>query len=318
MGGKALKNVKTIRKSKDEYDKIKQTIINKLNNILKIETLIEVPGKESFGDLDLLYETSNEINVRQIVIDSFLPKEIVSNGNVLSFDYDNFQIDLIGCKHLEFAKFYFSYGDFGGILGRIVNHYGLKFGHEGFWIYVYTDENNNFDTTHSFGKIVLTTNPREMCDFIGINYDDFCKIKTKQDIFELIKSCRYYEANIFTVLNHEHVKRANIRPMYQEFLKYINIEYIKGGLHIAENKQMECIKYFKKEKEYNEIFIELKRKKELNEKFNGKMLLDLGVEPKNIGKIIKEFRIIYNDDWLLNNSKEVILEKICFFIQNNS
>jgi hypothetical protein len=239
----------------------------------------------------------------------------VINGDVLSFDYQEFQIDMIKCKHIDFAKFYLSFGDFGAIIGRIVNHYGFKFGHEGFWINVYTDEENNFNETHSYGKIVLTTSPEEMCKFIGLKYEDWYKIKSKEDIFNFIKSCKYFKPEIFESLKNTHHRRARLRPFYLEFIESIGIKEIKGGTHYAENHQMDGIKYFNKEKEFQEIFEHLNRKLEIKKKFNGKMLIDMGVEIKKIGEIIKKFKLKYSDEWILNNTQETINNTLKDFLK---
>ena len=311
MGGHALKKVITTRKNNEEYQKIKKAIIDLLQiENLKIDFPYEVPGKETFGDLDIIYQSEPTIDIREIVTRLFNPQEIVTNGDVLSFNYGDFQIDMIKCINLEFAKFYFSYGDFGAIVGRIVNNYGFKFGHEGFWVNVYTDENDNFDVRHSFGKIMLTTNPKELCTFLEIDYDRWEKLNSMEDIFDYIKSLKLFKPDIFEILNYDHNRRAKARPMYMKFLDYINVEIQRGGLHINENLQKEGIKYFNKEEEYNNLFVELRRKKEISEKFNGKILIELGVEQKKLGMIIKMFKEKYDEDWILNNTKEQILKEL--------
>ena len=112
MGGHALKKVITVRKNKIEYNEIK----DKVSNLLKsrgiiIDFIPELADKESFGDLDVLWSSSHNPNIimKDDVIELFSPKEIVINGDVISFDLDDFQIDMIKCKTIEFAKFYFSY-----------------------------------------------------------------------------------------------------------------------------------------------------------------------------------------------------------------
>lgn len=307
MGGKAVKNV--TRKSKEEYQQIKTNVLEKfqLENV-NIDFPIELSEKESFGDLDILYNES--INMKEIIIKLFHPEEIVVNGDVISFNYDNFQIDMIKCKYLEFAKFYFSYGDFGGIMGRIMNHYGFKFGHEGFWLNVYLEKNQSVDETHSYGKIILTTDPKDFCKFIGLDYDKFFTLTTITKIFEYIKSSKYFNPLIFETLNYDHNKRAKKRPMYISFLNNINVITERGGTHINENLQLVGIKYFNKEDEYDQLFTNLKRKKEISTKFNGKILLDLGVNQKSIGFIIKRFREKYNDEWILDNNENTIINEL--------
>jgi len=80
-------------------------------------------------------------------------------------------------------KFFFSYGDFGSIIGRIANYYGLKFGHEGLWLNMMkstvecilnSSKNNdfdNFDIRQIVARIDLTSNPIKICDFLSYDYD---------------------------------------------------------------------------------------------------------------------------------------------------
>jgi hypothetical protein len=193
---------------------------------VNIDFPIELSEKESFGDLDVLY--NQNINMKEIIIKLFDPQEIVVNGDVISFNYGDFQIDMIKCKYLEFAKFYFSYGDFGGIIGRIMNHYGFKFGHEGFWLNVYLEKNQLVDETHSYGKIILTTCPTDFCKFVGLDYTTFFSLTSTSKIFEYIKSSKYFNPLIFETLNYDHNKRSKKRPMYISFLNYINVTTERG------------------------------------------------------------------------------------------
>ena len=102
MGGNALKTIKTVRKNKEEYTKIKEYILDTLKNEnLVFDVPFEVPNKESFGDLDVLYQSNDKINIKDIVIKLFKPDETVGNGDLLSFNYTDFQIDMIKCKNIN-------------------------------------------------------------------------------------------------------------------------------------------------------------------------------------------------------------------------
>jgi hypothetical protein len=131
MGGNALKTVKTERKNIEEYNHIKTLIISQLNKYINSQVVFEPPEKYSFGDLDILYIDDGKIAIEHLIKELFDPKEIVNNGLVTSFDYDNFQIDLI--KSVSIADFnskmfYYSYGDVGPLIGKITNFYNIKFG----------------------------------------------------------------------------------------------------------------------------------------------------------------------------------------------
>jgi hypothetical protein len=142
MGGNALKNVNCVRVNANIYNTIKSTVLVKLQNFIPIfefVPIIETPEKETFGDLDLLYETKENQNIYNIVNEIFAPKEMIRNGNVISFSFPlgkpddgYFQIDLIKVSNIEMAQFYFGYGDIGNIIGFIAKRNHLTFGQEGF------------------------------------------------------------------------------------------------------------------------------------------------------------------------------------------
>jgi hypothetical protein len=74
MGGNALKNTLTKRIDLINYKRIKEYISQKLKaKGYTISEIIETPGKESFGDLDLLYLTNSNQDIRQIISILFNP-----------------------------------------------------------------------------------------------------------------------------------------------------------------------------------------------------------------------------------------------------
>ena len=209
MGGKALKNVKCIRIDRRSYETIKNDVISKLNKYFNVESLIELPEKESFGDIDLLYEDNNK-NVLEIVKKEFNPKDIKINGPCISFSYyvindDYFQIDLINVDNLEIAKFYMSYGDLGSILGLIVKKNNLTFGHIGLSV-LYEDE-----------KIILIDDPIKICNFLNLDYNKYKnRFSSKEEIFKWILDCKYFKKEYFDVnkFNGDNRKRYLIRPFF--------------------------------------------------------------------------------------------------------
>lgn len=335
MGGNALKKVITERKNKDDYETIKKYILEKISKYIKCETVIEIPGKQSFGDLDILYVYDSKINIRELITQLFSPIEIVINGDVMSFDYENFQIDFIKCssdENLNSSQFYFAYADIGSIIGRILNHYGLKFGNNGLWLNL-IDNTLNVDkainlTKNAIGKIILSKEPREICEFLGLNYDKWKSgFLHKIEIFNWVIQSKYFKKEIFHNLNHEHRKRVSIRPLYKEFLDYINITISDIGItdsknsEIKINLQKESIIYFNKNDELNKLIKDKELQENRKQKFNGKMLMEFGIVDKDIGIYINNFKdFIKNkfnenfEDWLDHNQKTHIEEEIKIFL----
>jgi hypothetical protein len=276
-----------------------------------IDFIPELEDKDSFGDLDILH---SNIEMLSIIKELFSPNEIVINGEVISFDYENFQIDMIKCENLEFCKFYFSYGDFGNLIGKIVKKYEYTFGHHCLSLI--------FENT----KIILTTDTIEFCKFINIEYEKWKSIKTKDDLFELVKSCRFFRKEIFNSGNHEHRRCLSNRPLYVEFIKSIGVEEDsrEETLQLTnEDKEgfiEDAINFFNKKEEIDHIKMKIERNKIINSKFNGNMLKERGFSGQQIGKIIKAMKETHSDfdNWVYESSEDEIMKSLENVISSNN
>lgn len=345
MGGKCLKKVICSRINLEDYNNIKKDLEIKFSKYLEIKFTIEVPGKIDFGDIDILYKYKlDEVNIIHLIQLIYEPIEIVKNGPVCSFSYyfeetnKYFQVDLILVEDLEMSNFYFSYGDLGGIIGRITKNYCLTFGSTGLWANINEETKSkcinkyqlNFSVEHdSIIKSyipfqMLTSDPKKICEYLGLNWEIWSNgFNSKEEIFEWICQSPWFEPNSFRVLlNHEHRHRANSRPMYQEFINYIYKDEdnliiekanIPNNINLNKNLQLESLEYFDKINNLINEFLPVEKKIIRKEKFNGKKLLDLGIESKQLNKYLDSFNIYIKskfnlefNDWLdLNNSEEI-------------
>ncbi len=337
MGGHALKKVETQRLNKDDYEKIKKEIYHRLSSHIPIYFISEITGKKDFGDLDILYQNPTNKNIYSLLQQLFQPKEIVKNGYVISFSYlisesQNvyFQIDLIYVNYVDMALFYYNYGDYGQLLGRIVKHYGLTFGSDGLWFvpsestcksYImknidefksrYGEKIINQYTGDLHNSIILTRDPKEICDLLELNYETWKKgFKDTYKIFDFIKSTPYFKPSIFQHSNHPQRHRLKTRKMYEEFVGSIfgkeECERLKEEKESIserkyENKQIYAIQYFDKEdelkKEIHSYFLHAERKM----KFNGNILQSqFNIQPKDLGTIIPNFKKFISESESLN------------------
>jgi hypothetical protein len=331
MGGHALKTVQTVRLKKDDFLKIQQKVIDifKFHEII-IDFIPYLRDKEDFGDLDVLWSNENnpEINMFEFIKKYFKPTETVVNSDVISFDLDNFQIDIIKVSNIKFAKFYFSYADFGSIIGKTVKKYNMSFGHNGFF--------SNVETT----SFLLTDNVLEFCKFINIDFEIWKNIKTKDDLFQFIISSRFFNKENFkpNMFNYAYRKRIKQRPLYLEFLKFLEIDITilekendetneelsdnseEKETHKLEKEQKfnEAIKFFNKEKEVEDIKRKMEIKRHNSLKFNGVMLREKGFADKQIGAIIKAFKLKHPnfDEWIYNSTIEEINVSLDDVIKN--
>jgi len=316
MGGNALKNTNCIRVSKDLYEKIKSLILEKLLSYNNFITVIEMPEKETFGDLDILYEFKMGMNIHDIVYELFSPKEVFLNGDIFSFSYqinetEYFQIDLIKVKNIQMAQLYYGYGDIGSIIGRILKKNELTFGQDGMWL-IYEDE-----------KIILLDNPIEICKFLDIDYKEWeSEFKTKIDVFNWIIKCKYFDKEYFKIesFNSYYKKSYEKRPNFKLFIDYVHTLEIQPKESITYTVE-EYIKIFNKEVEKNIIDQKILIIKLHQEKFNGKIFLQY-TEAKNINKYKEDFKNHISqshnfNEWLNMNNLEFINDQIKEYIFKN-
>lgn len=369
MGGGAIVDPTTkasicSRLSKEPYELVKRVVLHHLRSAgFTAEVVAELPGKTSFGDLDVLYISPPGVpDVRLFTSQHFAlqsPKHCVTNGTVMSLavptdffraqerlldrgadelgkaDDDSavqqpaaaatrateavtmefldgiafFQVDLIRVQskqHLETARFYFSYSDVGSIIGRMTNYYALKFGEEGLWceLLEHTAYNGErkFDVRRNLGRVVLSRDAREICDFLGLSFDfwrlgipQLTTVEDHRHIFDWMLSSPLMASGeavkIFGRLNTDHRARAAKRPFYQRFLSHIGVHEVQhvsaedaetGGVRL--NLQPRAIAHFHKEAQVNELLDAARRTKLRQEKFCGTDILNLYAAATNRGR----------------------------------
>ena len=256
MGGNALSEGLTERKQRGEYLRVKEAVLAALKRQLllredeseegvvleELSEIVEMPEKQSFGDLDLLYvprKGQGREEVYSLVRRLFSPTEIVTHGDVTSFDYMTFQIDLIKCTHDTFAmgKFCLSFGDRGMILGQMAKCRGFSLGVKGLIVTHSSLEellgyrNKNIQIS-SKKKIVLTRDPVAIRSFMGLPPEsDDETLTSQEDVMEFCKKSPWFRPQYFAprkLNNCESKKKLRLRPFYNKFCEQIAYEYNLG------------------------------------------------------------------------------------------
>lgn len=334
MGGKAIDRVQVGRMGLDVYNQVKQHITNTfaadaLN--VTIDFAFDRPGKETFGDLDVLYKLNPGSSFVMIdyIREKFSPVQIVTNGDVISWSYESssnpglfYQIDMIKCGNLNMAKFYFSYGDLGNIVGRMTKFWGLKFGHDGLWVIVDTNLIKTYAKLdlNPQTQLLLSTNPQEICKYLDLDWDQWVSgFVDLNQIFQWVKSSKFYSPQIYSYSNYSHRQKQETRPMYSDFIKSIDFSSsnVKSKpteqADLIDSIKLDAIGYFGKSKELDLIIQEEEFKQRRKEKFNGNKLISMGLAPSELGKFIPEFKKFVEltrgcawDQWLDTTSQEQI------------
>lgn len=328
MGGNALKNVVTRRYERDEYFFLEELVMKKLRDHYSPEKRI-VPiraynNKESFGDMDILiegdYTAENFIGTIQSI---FEPKQIYKNSNCISFEYKEFQIDLIVTPTEEFdtSYNYFNYNDLGNLCGRIAHSMGLKLGHDGL------SYNWRIDT-YQFKNVVLLTDWNDILPVLGLDPEVYNRgFDELEDIFKFVVSSQFFNKDIFLLHNRNHTSRVRDakRKTYMEFLDWIEVDGNAVNNYSKKENKDDWLEYlFVMIDGFQTIYGIVNREWEdataVKAKFNGDIVRGYtGLEGKDLGifmKYMKDCSFPLSDDkWILFSTPEQIKEHILFWFK---
>lgn len=315
MGGNAIKTVEVSRFDLITYNETKELIKKMLEDYLLIEFCYDIPEKNDFGDIDVLYQKKIACNISDVLNTIFNPIEIHTNSNVVSFAYKKhdkyYQIDMIEADNIDCFKFYLSYGDVGNILGKMLKYYEIHLGSQGLFVKPVIGG--------SAKQIILSKDPREICKFLGVSFDEWLNFKSLNEIFDWIIPIKYFNKFIFFENLKYNDKVKSDRFMYQTFLEYIkNMDNVS----CIEKRDMsqELIRDFNKteilQKHINEHELDVSRRK----KYNSNKFKKYGFEGKEISITMKYFKnyietglkVNFND-WLDSHDETEIEKYIDYY-----
>lgn len=245
--------------------------------------------KETFGDLDVLYVADKKITP-EMVHKLFGATQCYNNGDVISFSFMDFQIDLIHTEahNFNYAYAYFSYNDIAGnLVGKLAHKFGLKHGHDGLWMPL-RDENNVFDS------VLITTSYASTCEFLDLDYDKYMDgFATLQEGFDWVAASKYFDPESYKLENLNHIAkiRDKKRATYHAFLEYCQ-NWVSSGNAPKTKFDKDKTKYFDEIFEFfpsardgfEQATMKLAHQKYIKTKFNGDMVRELtGLDGKELG-----------------------------------
>lgn len=320
MGGLAIKKVigtEAERFSKNEYSAYKNILLHKNFHVY---CPVEIQEKDSYGDIDVLLNSSDNIDLYKKTIIEEFNKIGVSyegetiNGKTHSLSLGKKQVDITLIEHnnMSIAYNYYSNNDFGNLLGRIANSIGMKFGYNGLhWI--------ERDGDQVFGEFCITKDIKNVLFILGFSEDDVAEyedviysergFKTYEDMFAFVTKSKYFDGSKYLLhnLNQENRIRNKKRKTYMNFIGWLNKS---GNINKTPEEPILpkriLLKVLNKDiqTEYVNFLLEIEEKKFSSAKFNGKIVMEL--IPQLSGKSLGEFIAIYKErhpNYLLYTNK---------------
>lgn len=319
MGGNALKSVVTKRLPDLEYKALIIELLPKLQTLFNTDLTVlkNYHKKPDHGDLDIIVSTYHGWNVDLINVlkDELGATEVFKNSYMYSFDYNEFQVDLIlmGEENYESATLYYQHGDLGNLLGYLVHKYSMKYGHEGLMYTVKDAVNGNVIEHFNISK-----NKSDILYFMGLDQSKWEKgFDDKTDIFEYVTSCVFYNSDSYNPGNQNSSRkhRNSKRKMYHDFLDWKE-DKNKFNAIFTEQEMLDRVEtYFGIDLniEIEKILKQQHLYKESNHKFNANLVTEkYGFAGKDLGLVMKNFNDSFNGDksarrdFILDNDMEKI------------
>lgn len=311
MGGNAFKERETSRLNQADYERLSAKFLDAANQTLASFGSTSKAGivpswreKTEHGDIDMVlpedslggkYNHFIKRLAAELGVEGLHHKQ---NGNMLNCAYMDgdkcIQVDLIFVKDaaFDFALSYLSWNDVSTILLRVASKMGVAVGINGLSL---TAKKG----AHKVGRVILTRSYEEMCGYLGLNYQRWkMGFNNLEEIYEFFAEWQGFSAKVFCLEKMNNVDRKSVqkRVGYMQFLEWIDTHPEKEkryDWHKRYQTQFEQIwQAFPAAKaEFEAIFIEIDKKKECNEKFNGNVVSELtGLKFKELGDFMTNFK----------------------------
>lgn len=327
MGGNALKTKRLMAK---EYKELESDIVSRISKIFP-DNKIAVPkyfsAKESFGDMDILFEKNMNIeDILEKIEKEFNPsKTFYNKDHSYSFENSDFQIDLIFIKpeDFDFAKEYYSYNDLGIFIGRIADSFGIKYGSAGVY-YTLGKIQNNHNFFQNKDKIMITKDYTEALELLGFDPVRYKKgFATMQEIYDFTTDSKYFTKASYQreSQNNANFHRNKTRKNFIEFQNMLKDKFEDKNLPFDHYREIGIdlvnAKFPDFKDRYNAYVADCNTNMLFSERFNGKRILKVAnITDLEISSVLAQFKALPNfketilsledseiDDFIINNIK---------------
>lgn len=229
---------------------------------------IDVPGKTTHGDIDILVSEPYTTTTTQAISQALNAHAVFTTSGSPSSSFavpfpnsDNhfIQIDVHVCPASDFQWELFtnSHGDLWNIIGTSVRGVGLTANNIG--LYLRIAEIDNFNRKRSM--IFLTSDPMSVLELLGLDVQEYWKqFNNVDDLYEYALSMRFFrkERYVREELKANDRKRMGQRPVYSRFVSEWLPQRLSGedecrdAQATREDVMNEVLDRFGKREEYEE------------------------------------------------------------------
>lgn len=330
MGGIAIKKV--IGREGDRFTPQEKKLYCDTIKFLGYDVIfpVEVQSKESFGDIDVLLNSNENVEeFIQSVVEAFSKKGIeyqgkTVNGKVHSLSIGNKQIDIVitSKDDMLISFYYYSNNDLGNLLGRIARSLGFKFGHDGLHAIVRSESD------HILGEFLITKDFSKILHILGFSQEDIdspyldCGFPDFVTMYEWVTRSLHFNGTKYDLseLNQINRIRNKKRKTYMDFVEWLqtsNMREKKPDFPMNQKIYLYyAIQHCNRFVEYICFLQDIELKKYANELFNGNLIMEwFGLTGKKLGEFIAEFKklhpmyITYHNTRIREESERLFKEK---------
>ena len=229
----------------------------------RVYTPAEAPEKLDYGDIDILVDRPLHNFTRETLAHALGAVDHLKQRSVSSFAIpisesggEYLQLDVHACHPdiFEWETTLYAYGDLWRILGCCANRHGLAINDSGLHLRI-----PEIDKTHPKDSLLhLTSDPRDIMDFLGLDFDAFITgFATLDEAFTWATSSRFFIRRPFEKVSPS---KKDDRPMYRQFVTEwlpahpeLSADLAKGTLtpeFFVEEVHIEAVQRYQKHEAY--------------------------------------------------------------------
>jgi hypothetical protein len=312
MGGSAFHldthGFTTSRMDKSQYTALSNYLLPLLRLYFRnVSTPPEAPGKETFGDLDIMVSQPLDLHPHEAILQicsrvlgdkckKFLYNSPTTNiavaiGSIVA----QVDVHVVPNDELWGVDFWMhSWGDVGMIVSSTIKAWGLRLSaSRGLWVEV-----------PGGSPLTLSLDIERIILFLGLDWERYSLgFDTLEEIYEWVEQIRINGARIGVKSGGKADRREHLkRPMWVAYWKRGNDARYDPSDEEKNQVFDQALEYFGKREEYEDIIKQTAREKLGREKFNGFQVREwTGTDGKRLGMLMKALK----EDGRLNKDSVV-------------